>query len=146
MYVQFKATDLFDTDLMDKSHASYRRLRLGRRDIVERYILRLENLYMEHKVLQRAETLSHKIHELLPDIDMNAGAITSLFKKLDILDKERIGYMISAENFAGKPPPNGVYEWSPSLEQAGRKITYWKLRLASIQTRIDYRSRLVWSQ
>ena len=55
VYVQFKADDLFDTDMMDKSHASYRRLRLGRRDIVERYIVRLEQLYKEHKVLQRAE-------------------------------------------------------------------------------------------
>ena len=57
VYVQFKAYDLFDTDLMDKSHASYRRLRLGRRDIVSKYILRLETLYKEHRVLERAKPL-----------------------------------------------------------------------------------------
>ena len=65
VYAQFKADDLFNTYLMDKSHASYRRLRLGRWDIVERYILRLEALYKEHKVLDRTEIISNKIHGLL---------------------------------------------------------------------------------
>lgn len=51
------------------------------------------------------------------------------FRKFDNLDKERIWYMRAAENFAGSPPPNGVYEWSPLLEQTVRAITYWKLRL-----------------
>ena len=37
------------------------------------------------------------------------------FRILDKLDTERVQYMISAENFAGKPHPNGIYEWSPSL-------------------------------
>ena len=37
--------------------------------------------------------------------------------------------MRAAENFAGSPPPNGAYEWSPLLERTGQAITYWKLRL-----------------
>jgi hypothetical protein len=80
VYVQFKADDLFDTDLMDKSHASYRRLRLGRRDIVERYILRLETLYTDHKVLERAEKIASKIHGLLTEDANNEEEIVSLFK------------------------------------------------------------------
>ena len=35
VYIQFKVDDLFDVDLMDKSNESYRRLKLGRHDIVE---------------------------------------------------------------------------------------------------------------
>ena len=54
VYVHFKAADLFDTQFMDKSHASYRRLRLGRRDIVTKYIDRLESLFEEHRILERA--------------------------------------------------------------------------------------------
>ena len=42
--------------------------------------------------------------------------------------------MISAEKFAGRPPSNGAYEWSPSLEKTGRAITYWRLRLSLLQT------------
>ena len=38
VYIRFRAQDLFDTHSMDKTHKSYRRLRLGRRDIVERYL------------------------------------------------------------------------------------------------------------
>ena len=144
VYVQFKADDLFDTDLMDKSHASYRRLRLGRRDIVSKYILRLETLYKEHRVLERDQTIASKIQELLLETKTNEEEIGSLFQKLDLMDKERVGYMISAEKFSGKAPPNGVYEWSPSLEKAGRAITYWKLRLASLKTGIDESARLRW--
>ena len=54
--------------------------------------------------------------------------------------------MISAENFSSKSPPNGVYEWSPSLEKAGRTITYWELRLASLKTGIGESARLMWLQ
>ena len=42
--------------------------------------------------------------------------------------------MTSAENYSGRPPSNGVYEWSPSLEKTGRTITYWKLRLSLLRT------------
>ena len=38
VYIQFKAGNIFDTATMDRSHASYRRLRMGRRDIVNIYI------------------------------------------------------------------------------------------------------------
>ena len=41
--------------------------------------------------------------------------------------------MISADNFSGITPPNGIYEWSPLLEKAGWSITYWKLRLSLLQ-------------
>jgi len=51
------------------------------------------------------------------------------FKKFENLDNERIWYMRAAEMFAGSPPPNGVYGWSPLLEQTGRAIIYWKFRL-----------------
>ena len=57
VYMRFRAQDLFDTQLMDKGHKSYRRLRLGRRDIVERYLEKLEELYEGHKILDRAEAL-----------------------------------------------------------------------------------------
>ena len=51
VYIQFRAQDLFDTQLMDKRHKSYRRLRLGRRDIVERYLEKLGELYKDHMIL-----------------------------------------------------------------------------------------------
>ena len=38
--------------------------------------------------------------------------------------------MILAGNFAGKSPPNGIYEWSPSLAKAGGTVSYWKKRKA----------------
>ena len=38
VYVHFRAEDLFDTETMDRSQLAYRRLRLCRRDIVEKYI------------------------------------------------------------------------------------------------------------
>ena len=46
---------------MDKSHNSYRRLRLGRRDIVERYLAKLETLYDDRKILERAKALQTTI-------------------------------------------------------------------------------------
>ena len=37
--------------------------------------------------------------------------------------------MVAAENYAGRAPPQGVYEWSPTLEKLGRMVTHWKLRV-----------------
>ena len=48
IFIQFKAADIFDTSTMDKSHVSYRRLRMGGRDIVEKCITHLVGLYQEH--------------------------------------------------------------------------------------------------
>ena len=61
LYIQFKAGDLFDTATMDRSHAAYRRLRIGRRDIVVRYISYLTALYREHRIWVRAEHLAQKV-------------------------------------------------------------------------------------
>ena len=58
LYIQFKASDLFDTATMDKSHAAYRRLRMGRRDIVDRYITHLKGLYKTHDIWNKAEYLA----------------------------------------------------------------------------------------
>ena len=93
---------------------------------------KLEDLYKEHKILERAEAMKKTI--LIAHTRNDEGELLRLFKKLDKLDGERVNYMTSAENHAGRPPPNGVYEWSPSLEETGRIITYWKLRLSVLQT------------
>ena len=43
--------------------------------------------------------------------------LQKLFHTIDQLDTERIDYTRAAENYARRPPPNGVYEWSPALEK-----------------------------
>ena len=45
VYVQFSVDKLFDTHIKDKRHASYMKLKIGRRNIVQKYIDRLEELY-----------------------------------------------------------------------------------------------------
>ena len=137
IFIQFKAADIFDTATMDKSHASYRRLRMGRRDIVDKYITHLVGLYQEHHVWTRAEKLATRM------IAASSESVTDkYFDKFDKLDQERIRYMRSAENFAGLPPPNGVYEWSPLLEKSGRTVTYWKLRLNLVRTQTHTSDRI----
>ena len=61
VYVHFRADDLFDTDTVDGSQLAYRRLRLCRRDIVEKYITKLEQLFDDHKLLPRTEALASRI-------------------------------------------------------------------------------------
>ena len=51
--------------------------------------------------------------------------------------------MQAAENFAGLPPPNGVYEWSPMLESTGQTVTYWKLRLHLLRSKTYSSDRLL---
>ena len=108
---------------MDKSHATYRRLRIEKKDTVEQCIKKLEELYNAHRILERAHTIVCRIQETKTQEETQ-----ELFRTLDKLDAERIKYMISAENFAGKSPPNGIYEWSPSLKKIGSTVTYWKVR------------------
>ena len=137
VYIQFNAGDIFDTATVDKSHASYRRLRMGRRDIVERYVTRLVRLYKEHHIWERAVKLAQAT------VAAPTEAIKDkYFNQLDRLDQERICYMRAAENYAGLPPANGAYEWSPSLEKAGQTITYWKLRLNLIRSKTYTSDRL----
>ena len=141
VYIQFRAHDLFDTQLMDKSHKSYRRLRLGRRDIVERYLEKMEYRYEAHKILERAEALKGailKAHESHDEVE-----VMRLFNKLNRLDRERVNYMVSTENYSGRPPSNGVYEWSSILKKSGRTITYWKLRLSLLGNPKEATSRLI---
>ena len=130
VYIHFKANDLFDNQKIDRSQASYRRLRLGRRHIVEKYITRLEELYETHKILERTKVLAEAIRKQVQINDKGErNKLTQLFKKLDRLDEERVQYMQAAENHAGRPQPNGIYEWSPLLESSGQRVTYWKLIL-----------------
>ena len=82
VYLQFRASDFFDIELMDKSHISYRKLRLVRRDIVEKYLKRLEQLYEEHKILERAEALAAEIIMHL-DIPTEKGGMMKAFTSLD---------------------------------------------------------------
>ena len=43
-------------------------------------------------------------------------------RKFDKLDDERLQYMTAADNYASKPPPNGIYEWSPAREKSGKRV------------------------
>ena len=61
LYIQFHSSDLFDIATMDRSHAAYRRLRMGRRDIVDRYISYLKRLYKSHDIWRRAEQWAQKV-------------------------------------------------------------------------------------
>lgn len=67
---------------------------------------------------------------------------TNIFNKFDKLNQERIRYMRAAENFAGLSPPNGMYEWSTFLEKAGITVTYWKLWLNLLRSRVRTSIRL----
>ena len=46
--------------------------------------------------------------------------------------------MLAAENYAGRAPPQRVYEWSPTLEKVGRIVTYWKLRVEHYREEMGY--------
>ena len=116
--------ELFDSEQIDKCHMFQRRLKLTNRVSVQKYLRRLEELYVHHKVLEKAQLIQDKLKQR-----PNARWKEKLFEQLDRLDKLRTNLMIAAEKTAGSPTNSGIYDWSPSLEKAGRIITYWKLRL-----------------
>ena len=124
VFVYFLTDVLFDSSEIDGSHISQRRLDLGKRTTVERYVKKLEELYEHHRILGRLNNIECKLNRVKSLIYKEA-----LLRKLDKLDAERVALMVAAEKRAGRPPSNGKYEWSPSLEKAGRRVTYWKLRL-----------------
>ena len=81
VYLQFLGRDLFDSKHMDRSRKSYWRLRLVRRDIVEKYKTRLEKLYTEHNFLKRAQELTTKRTQATHDDEL-----TKIFQQLDKMD------------------------------------------------------------
>ena len=142
IYVHFKAADLFNTQLMDKSHTSYQRLRLRRQDMVVKSIERLKSLFEEHRILERSQKSAEDITYNLTHFPTEKEKLQTLFNTLDNIDAERIDYMEAAEKYAGRPPPNGIYEWSPSLEKSGRTVTYWKLRPSNSKANIPKSPRV----
>ena len=84
---------------------------MGRYNIVLRYIECSEKLYPEHRILERAKKLAHKV--------LTASDKSIMIFLIDNLDQERIQYMREAENYDGYPPPQWVYEWLPLLERTG---------------------------
>ena len=91
---------------------------MGRRDIVAKYITRLEILYKEHSILERFEALVQRIQHAADEEE-----IQQTFGKLDKLDVKNVNYMIATENFTRKPPPTGIYAWLLTLEKMKRTIT-----------------------
>lgn len=67
--------------------------------------------------------MSKAIHSALSEEERNEA-----LQCLDKLDIEKSRYMRAAEKKLGTKKKIGKYEWSPTLEKAGRKVTYWKLR------------------
>ena len=103
------------------------RLEMGRRDIVDKYIEQLEQLYEDHRMLERAQKSAEDIHHHISNYPEDKETLRELFQILNKLDMERVDYMQAAGNYALNPPPNGIYEWSSSLEKSGHTVTYWKL-------------------
>ena len=85
---------------MDRSQLAYRQLRLCRRDILDKYITKLEQLFDEHKILKRAESLASRLITIKDPVVLQL-CMQQFYK----LDKEHTEYMIAAEIFAGRTPP-----------------------------------------
>ena len=83
---------------MDKRHDSYRWLRMGRRNIVDRYISKLEQFYEDNNFVTRTQNLVSKIQHAT-----NSNTTQQLFQQFDNLDAERTRYMTAAENYVGRP-------------------------------------------
>ena len=74
--------------------------------------------------MERAQALAQALRDTNDDHN-----VATLFYTFDNLDKERNRYMIATENYAARPKPTGIYEWSPRLERSGHTVTYWNLHL-----------------
>lgn len=79
--IQFKAGYIFDMATVDTSHASYMRLRMGKRDIVKQYITRIETIYKEHHIWTRVEELDQNTLKATTD-----NIKDKCFQKFDKLD------------------------------------------------------------
>ena len=64
IYVHFNAFEFFELEEMDRAHFVHRKLVLHRRDITQRYILKLEELYRDHQILQRVDALDKNLKGL----------------------------------------------------------------------------------
>ena len=124
VYVHFHADDFFESPKIDKTHFSFRALRLDRRDIVEKYIEELKKIYKDNKFIERMDKAVDKIEKATTKEER-----TCAFQYFDRLDLEREQYMRAAEKKAGVTRKTGTYEWSPTLEKSGQQVTYWKLRM-----------------
>ena len=84
VYLHCDVRELFDVASIDKSHYSQRILTMQRRDTVEKYITKLEELYKKHQIPQRVEKLNKKLERAQTEEHR-----TPLFRRLNKLDWER---------------------------------------------------------
>ena len=123
IYLSLDTLKLFDSNEVDPTHIAHRRLQLHRRNSVEKYLEYLTQMLDSRKFWQRTLVIIKKIQQT------NGPVPLHLVDQFDKLDRERTQYMLAAEKKAGIAPKQGIYEWSPRLEKAGRIFTYWKARL-----------------
>ena len=71
---------------------------MGRRDIVTKHVMKLEELYNDHRNLEYAQDLVTRIMTT-SDNDLQ----NNLFQKFDKLDEERVGYILAAKIHTGRP-------------------------------------------
>ena len=69
----FSADKLFNTDKIDKSHKSQRKLNLMQRDTVTQYIKNLEKLYKHHRVLEKLVKLGIKLSKVMSTEHKSVG-------------------------------------------------------------------------
>ena len=132
IYLKLDATKLFNMQSMDITHLSLRRLRLHNRTAVEEYLHILKELFHKHKIITR---LNHIVKSFRTCTTIKKKK--QLIEELNVLDKEKTRYMLAAEKKAGQKIPQGIYEWSPLLEIAGRTYTYWKSRLSLVLNKLQ---------
>ena len=78
---------------------------MHRRDTVDICINKLETIFGDHVVLNHAERLVS-----LALLTKDHASLKAYMDKVSKLDKERVYCMVAAENYAGRVPPQRVYE------------------------------------
>ena len=102
----------------DLTHGTRRKLQLSKLTIVTKYLYKLEQLFVDYKILQRIQNL------VLLFKNKTTNDYTQLIFKFNQLDEEKNRYTRAAESHCNWSPPQGAYAWSPRLEKSGQTITY----------------------
>ena len=131
LYMTISTEALFASSTIDQTHISMHMLTLHNRLIVVAYLEQVQRLFTEHKIQERLQDLVVAFSNHKTNYELEY-----LICKLNKLDQEKTRYMLTAERLAGKAPPQGIYEWSPALEHAGRTFMYWKVRLSLLYNKL----------
>ena len=140
LYVDFKASTLFDETTPDTTNQTYRRFTTKNTYKCGKYIQHLSQFFQEAQLVKKTKEIQKDIQQLLIDLKTTGNDIGTenesqkkekekIVTTLQKLDTKRLQLMLAAEKKCGIAPMKGMFWYSKDLRKAAQHLSHIKRKI-----------------